>query len=161
MAKKTNIENVMENYKEFINRTLSALEQYDKYIKEHPKEQSYSRTLFINACVALLMIPRDEIFKSLPKTSVEEWGIDEDKISMEGSNDKKIPTTVFHLRNSIAHNRFEYNCNEVSIPVEEIIFTDKKKNIKNFEARLDYKSFKKFVLNVTDFALKVEGRPVT
>lgn len=142
------------DYKEFIRRTIKALTQYEDYIKEHPQEQSYSRTLFINACVGLLMIPHEEKIKSFPNCSVKDWGINEDKIKLE--KDKSISKITTHLRNSVAHSRFEYNCKEESVPIEEIIFTDKYKNSDsdNFEAVLDYETFKNFVFHIAKFTLE-------
>ena len=146
------------DYKEFIRRTKKALAQYEAYIKEHPKEQSYLRTLFINACLGLLMVPREEIMDFLPKDSINTWGIDENIIKIE--KDKSIQKIVTHLRNAVAHSRFEYNCQEISVPIEEITFTDKNNKLgsnNNFEVTLDYNTFKDFVLKLAEFALEYQN----
>ena len=70
---------VKKDYKQasiFIERTLAVLQQYEKSLKAG--EQSYSHTLFINACVGLLMTTTEVVLTRLPtgKISKEDWGID-------------------------------------------------------------------------------------
>jgi len=61
----------------FIKRTLEALRQYDQYKAD--LQQSYARTLFINSCIGLLIIPQSsQLLNNLSNEIItkEKWGID-------------------------------------------------------------------------------------
>lgn len=134
----------------FIERTLSILKQY-----ESTKEQydiSYAHTLFINCCVGLLMIPRQEVYGKLDDNeTLSEWGINPAHIEL--SRDRKSPRQlVRHLRNSIAHNGFDFKIESISTPIESVTFTD---DDHNFKATLDFVEFKDFVLRVVEETLEL------
>lgn len=145
----------------FIRSTLEALNQYDQF--KDKLEQSYARTLFLNACVGLLFIPRSRtVYDKLPDeiVSKEKWGIDASDIE-ECIPNSSVQKVVRHLRNSIAHNRFDYDCSRgISIPIEEISFEDfdvkkdDKKKIRTFKAKLRFEDFNQFVLKVARFAIE-------
>lgn len=140
----------------FIRNTLEALNQYDQF--KDKLEQSYARTLFLNACVGLLFIPLSStVYNKLPDeiVSKEKWGIDADDIK-ECMPRRTVKHIVRHLRNSIAHNRFDYDCSRgISIPIEEISFEDMEVdgNI-TFKAKLRFEDFNQFVLKVARFAIE-------
>lgn len=132
----------------FIERTLSILKQY-----ESTKEQydiSYAHTLFINCCVGLLMIPKEKVYGKLDDNeTLTEWGINPAHIEL--SRDRKSPRQlVRHLRNSIAHDGFDFKVESVSTPIESVTFTD---DDHNFKATLDFVEFKDFVLRVVEETL--------
>ncbi len=144
----------MKNNIVFLTRTLRVLDQYEE-IKQN-LDQSYSRTLFINACVGLLMVPTEAIYESLPAdiVNIKDWGIAPDDIITIKKNDKTVRNVAKMLRHSIAHNNFYFDCGDdnISIPIMEIYF-------KNWYGELDmhisYEQFKKFVLNVSRKALEL------
>ena len=72
---------IKKNNKKFIERTLKALRQHGRAL--NADEISYDRTLFINACVGLLLVPSSTIYDHLPEEMIDNWGISSDKITME------------------------------------------------------------------------------
>ncbi len=140
----------------FIKNTLEVLKQYEQFKGE--LRQSYARTLFINACIGLLFIPRSSsIYDKLPDeiVSKKKWGIDADDIKICTPN-RTVNQVARHLRNSIGHNRFEYDCPLcASKPIEEISFKDlSSKNNITFQATLKFKDFSNFVLKIANFAVE-------
>ncbi len=140
----------------FIKNTLEVLKQYDQFKGE--LGQSYARTLFINACIGLLFIPRsNSIYDKLPDeiVSKEKWGIDADDIKI-CTPKRTVKQVARHLRNSIGHNCFEYDCPLcVSKPIEEISFKDLSPNSQlTFQATLKFKDFSCFVLKIANFAVE-------
>ncbi len=139
----------------FINNTLKALKQYEQFKGE--LEQSYARTLFINVCVGLLFIPlSSSTYDKLPEEIVSKgnWGIDTDDIKICAKN-RTVKEVVKHLRNSIAHNRFNYDYSPYeSKPIEEISFEDLYRKDITFQATLKFEDFSNFVLKIAKFAVE-------
>ena len=142
--------------KVFICNTLKALEQYEEKLND--SQQSYSHTLFINACVGLLMVTTEIMLKNLPTTKVnkDEWGINPDEILYASLltkdkgklDDRSVQNVARLMRNSIAHFGFSFDYNEnKSIPINEISFElDEQSEFK--VKNLSFSSFKTFVLRV-------------
>lgn len=140
---------VKKDYTAFIKRTLKALKQYSYYLDNDECEKSYDRTLFLNACMGLLLVPYAELCKYLPKDSVVKWGIPEEKIEIEQI--KTIRNITRHMRNAIAHSRFDFDCEEGK-KIEYIIFYDKnKEGEENFRMTLDFETFKNFILKFNEW----------
>ena len=140
----------------FIKNTLEVLKQYEQFKGE--LGQSYARTLFINACIGLLFIPRsNSIYDKLPDeiVSKEKWGIDADDIKI-CTPKRTVKQVARHLRNSIGHNCFEYDCPLcVSKPIEKISFKDLSPNSQlTFQATLKFKDFSCFVLKIANSAME-------
>jgi hypothetical protein len=102
----------MSNYKEqefdFIKRTKTILAQYDSF--QIVEKDKYEVTLLINCLVGLLILPQQNWFDQLPTelTSQKEWGIKPEHISrMKSGETKNVKDIARHLRNSIAHYKFE------------------------------------------------------
>lgn len=148
----------------FIQNTLSILKQYDSFKNE--LEQSYARSLFINSCVGLLVVPRsnDKVFDELSKENISngKWCIREENITLNIEGDFSVGAIARHLRNSVMHNRLTYDCDLCSSTViNEITFCDKKeKDVDyNFQATLKFEIFREFVLTLAQYALDVlEGK---
>ena len=85
----------------------------------------------------------------------KKWGIDADDIKICTPN-RTVNQVARHLRNSIGHNRFEYDCPLcASKPIEEISFKDlSSKNNITFQATLKFKDFSNFVLKIANFAVE-------
>ena len=146
--------------KEFILRTIRVLGQYENV--KNQLDCSYSRTLFINCCVGLLLLSKEIAYKKLPnsKTSMVDWGIDINK------NDNKIgkclphisPKQITrHLRNSISHGNFDFAVEDgLSIPINHINFEDYDVNGNlTFQALIPFSEFQAFVLKLSKEALMI------
>ena len=143
----------------FIENTIRALTQYEKHSEDF--EKSYAHTLFINACVGLLMVPVDSVLGELPLYEVnkDDWGIDPADISqMRGSETKSVREVARRLRHAIAHNNFQFGYDEVNpIPLENLHFENHREE---FTADLSFYAFKQFVLKVAKEAVKILQRKI-
>ncbi|MBQ3535836.1 MAG: hypothetical protein IJA57_03665 [Alistipes sp.] len=154
------MENELKKDIVFVENTLKILNQYNEFVGE--LEQSYARSLFINLCVGLLVIPRslEYEYSFLPPEVVnkKEWGICKEDISTNKDGDYSVGRIFIHLRNSVMHNRFNYDTDlMVSVPIKEITFYDKrceKDEEYNFCATLKFEDFRYFVLKTTNIVLE-------
>ncbi|WP_304953779.1 HEPN family nuclease [uncultured Alistipes sp.] len=141
----------------FIKRTLEALRQYDQYKAD--LQQSYARTLFINSCIGLLIIPQSsQLLNNLSNEIItkEKWGIDPRDIEV-CTPKPTVKHIARHLRNAIGHNRFECDCSLcISKPIEKITFNDidiRNEKKVTFKTIIQFEDFRDFVLKVADHAL--------
>ena len=146
--------------KEFIHRTIKVLEQYENV--KNKLDCSYSRTLFINCCVGLLLLSKEIAYKQLPnrKSSMNDWGIDinKEKNKIDKCSSHISPKQITrHLRNSISHGNFDFAVEEgLSTPINHISFEDYDKNGNlTFKALIPFNEFRIFVLKVAEEALKI------
>lgn len=105
------------------------------------------------------MVPRADFYEKLPSKSIENWDIAADKFQMDER--KTIRNVVRHLRNAIAHNRFNFDSGDEhsSVVLDNITFTDaakKVEEVENFRATLDFETFKTLVEKVAQAALQEE-----
>lgn len=139
--------------KVFICNTLKALEQYQDNL--HKDEQSYSHTLFINACVGFLIVVSESILDKLPDCEINEkdWGISPDDIKVI-KDGKSVRNVAQQMRHSIAHFNFTFDYSETeSVPIKNVRFENWNDN---FETKaISFASFKKFVLKVANEALTI------
>ena len=144
----------------FIKNTSRILDQYRIAVKNGCIDPNLAHTLFINACVGLLIVPQQSIFDGLPNTPIDEndWGLMPDNIVNIKNDDKSVRNVALMIRHSIAHYNFHFEYNEeLSIPIKTISF----ENWKNeFTATFDFEDFKKFVLKVADEAVKYMQREI-
>lgn len=137
----------------FIGNTLKALEQYQTNLGTD--EQSYSHTLFINACVGFLVVANEAVLEELPKSEIneKEWGISLDDIKVI-RGDKSVYNVAMQMRHSIAHFNFSYEYSEmVSMPIENITF---KNWHNNFETEaMSFIAFKTFVFKIAKETLRI------
>ena len=143
-----------KNCKEFIRRTIAVLNAYKENLPDN--EQSYDRSLFMNSCLGLLILPKEEYYKSIPQKSADVWGFPVEKISTCGNTD--IQSVIRHLRNAIAHNRIDFECHEgPSVPIGDITFVDMCKDGKeNFRVVISFETFKNFVLQFANHIIENE-----
>lgn len=158
------MENELKKDIVFIDNTLKILNQYNEFVGE--LEQSYARSLFINLCVGLLVIPRslEREYSFLPTEVInkKEWGICKEDISINKDGDYSVRRIFTHLRNSVMHNRFNYDTElMVSVPIKEMTFHDKWRDTDeeyNFCTTLKFEDFINFVLKTTKIVLeKMKG----
>lgn len=97
---------------DFVKRTKDIIEQYDAF--QIDKKIKYEVTLLLNCLIGLLILPQQRLFNELPKTVINksEWGISTDDIWIildrrKRNEEKNILNIARHLRNSVAHYRFQ------------------------------------------------------
>ena len=137
----------------FIKNTLKALEQYQGNLNKD--EQSYSHTLFINACVGFLMVVSESTLDELPDCEINEkdWGISPNDIKVI-KDGKSVRNVAKQMRHSIAHFNFEYEYSDtISLPIKHITLKNWKGNLEVNE--LSFLAFKTVVLRVAEEALKI------
>ena len=148
----------MSNYQnriDFISRTQNILTQYET-------DCSYEKTLFLNCCVGLLIMPQqcadhDENISVDGWVDYENWGIDTDRIEVnehrKGTDKNSIENIAYHIRNSMCHYRFDVmGCNTEKIKTIRLtdIRYDGKQEVKTFSLELSFDDFRKFVLKYAD-----------
>lgn len=143
----------MGAYKErdldFIIRTRKILKQYDALFSNVEVKDYYNVTLFINCCIGLIIIPRQELNQEIPREIINEdkHGISPDSITLIRENVKQFNFIVSHIRNSISHNHFHMDGRDNKI--ETILFEDYlpgQNGIQTFKAEISFEAFKKFAL---------------
>lgn len=140
----------MSNYKQqefdFISRTKSIIEQYDKF--QIADDDKYEVTLFLNCLVGLFILPQQHWFDSVSTKLISngDWGIEESHIIfIKESETKNVKNIARHIRNSISHYRFKVFGNSDK-KITEIKFEDyNQSNVKTFEATIPLSKFKIFV----------------
>jgi hypothetical protein len=143
---------------DFVKRTVEILEFYEKLDLE--KFKKYEVTLFINCLTGLLIIPKQVLFERLKNldTCIDTWGISKDQIICELTN----PTVGYvaeHLRNAVAHYRFELISKTGEI--QEIQFCDKKNSKAkkcNFIAIIPISNLRKFIHHLVKYYLNEMGK---
>lgn len=129
--------------KEFISRTHKLLEQYDRFLPNDAER--YEITLRLNTCVGLLFVGRQYFERSIPAEALENIGLTAHNVrtckNNAGRNESINTRTVSrHLRNAIAHARFEF-INENGV-VKSIRFRDKSDRVgETFDMTLNCEEF--------------------
>ena len=138
----------MSSYKrqeyDFIVRTKAILEQYETF--PLAKEDKFEDTLFLNCLVGLIILPQQHWFENLPTDliSKKDWGIEQHQILYITETEiKSVDNIARHIRNSLAHYRFEVFGNHKG-NISKIKFKDYYKNKKTFEATITSKNLKDF-----------------
>ena len=131
---------------EFIERTKAIIDGYNT---------PFENTLFVNACVGLLIIPEQLLYNHLPKDVVSEkdWGISPAAIKVEKNKD--VQTTARHIRNAISHNGIRFsseNGNDIT-HIQITDYTNDSHTTQSFRAEIPIGRFKKFVLSLAQFIL--------
>lgn len=149
---------------DFVYRTRKIIEQYDELFKldNNKEHEKYEVTLFLNCCVGLLIIPKQDLNGLIPKKEInkDEHGIDPKEISFIQGNSKGFNEVTRRLRNCIAHSGFRIEGNNEQIKtLEYIVFTDRVPGTKDdenitFEARIKIKDFVKFCMFLSDVYLR-------
>lgn len=156
----------MSNYSidiDFIVRTINILDSV---------KTSYEKTLFLNCCVGLLFIPQNTSINGKPIVfpeivSQNEWGIAPDAANPNETfanfDRNSVQNIARHIRNSIAHARFDMlECNR-GVDMSEIKYIElfdkysEKDNDYNFHLRLSIDDLLKFVRKYSEKVLKMKG----
>lgn len=136
---------------EYIDRTLENLT-----VVENIKLSTYEVTQLINSFIGLLILPNEERYVTIEDSDIQQTtlsGIKNKTTLCLDKNmqkeDKSLQNIVRHLRNSACHFRIKFCGNN---EIEKIRFQDfdkdkiTKKSTKNFEAELDIKLLRAFVV---------------
>lgn len=148
---------------DFISRTRTILSKYEKI------EHDYEKTLFLNCCLGLLIIPQqcaanDSNIYIRDIVNYNEWGINTSQIKVNTSAPKmpknSAENIARHLRNSITHNNFNIiKCNVENIRnihLEDFTKDRKTNKIKkSFDLELKFVDFKKFILKYANELEKI------
>lgn len=149
--------------KDFVERTIAILEQYE-IIKEKTPQEYYDITLLMNCSLGLLILPQQVWFDRLPKDIIdqEKWGIDPSDISTSETiskekkakvDEKSVRCMARHIRNSISHYRFNIlSSNDTNLDYIEI--EDKLGSKTTFKAEISIEHFRTFVLSLANFYLE-------
>lgn len=149
----------MSEYKnkyDFISRTKEILEQYDKF----SIETKYEKTLFMNCCIGLLVVPQQWSDKNVPtihsmisllgQVDDSDWGINSQDIKVnipkKGFNDLSIENIAYHFRNSLCHYHFEALAKDTE-KIDTLCIEDYYPDnvTKTFEMTISFDNFIKFV----------------
>ena len=141
---------------DFISRTQSILEQYEKL----STEEKFEKTLFLNCCIGLLVVPqqwndaKDSAIHC--KTSLrgmvnkQDWGIDGSDIKVnhprQGFTDLSIENIANHFRNSLCHHHFEVLTKDIET-IDTLCIEDylPDNTTKTFEMTISFADFIKFI----------------
>lgn len=133
---------------EFIQRTQEIVNGY---------QTPYENTLFVNACVGLLIIPQQSLFDYLPTeiVSTEKWGIADTNICYIKEPDKSVKNVARHIRNAIAHDgiRFGSDNGKDITHIKVTDWNDESHKTETFKAVIEVTKFKMFVWAFAQFAL--------
>ena len=133
---------------EFIQRTQEIVNGY---------QIPFENTLFINACVGLLIIPQQSLFNHLPTevVSADKWGIADTDISCIKEPNKSVKNVARHIRNAIAHDgiRFGSDNGKDITHIKITDWKDERHKTETFMAVIEVTKFKTFVWAFAQFAL--------
>lgn len=129
----------MGNYKnlekEFIERTLSIIAQYETKKYEYIFDEQYDHTLLINCLLGLIILPKERTITFIPKIRItqmlkKEMGIDK---STFNEDIKDLRTLIISLRHSVAHFDLSFESNDTKFLIDKIVFRDGENIISTFE----------------------------
>lgn len=155
---------------DFVDRTLKNLKEINE--KTHfensllnaddcqSKSKVFEVTFAINSALGLIVIPNTESISALDGMTLPN-NIN-GKLNMclneGGVEDRSLTQIIKHMRNSIAHGRFE-SLPDNEARIEKILFYDcyekKGSRIKNFEVALTPKEFYDFCTSFAELYLKL------
>lgn len=150
----------MSYYKEqeydFVNRTKKLISQYENF--QIDEKERFEVTLLINCFVGLLITPQQHWIDEIPETLIrnKEWGLKKEYFRIckdtNGNELLDIKQVTRHLRNSVAHYRFQVFSNQNDI-IKSIKFTDKNNNGITFEAEIPISKLKEFLITLSNWFL--------
>lgn len=133
---------------EFIQRTQEIVNGY---------QIPFENTLFINACVGLLIIPQQSLFNHLPTevVSADKWGIADTDISCIKEPNKSVKNVARHIRNAIAHDgiRFGSDNGKDITHIKITDWKDERHKTETFKAVIEVTKFKNVCLGIRSICL--------
>lgn len=114
---------------EFVERTLELISQYESLMYRYSFEQQFNHTLLINCLLGLIVFPKENNIKFMPKANLtnelkNQMGILKSTFNTEITTLKDL---IISLRHSLAHFDIAFQSNNEEFLIDEIIFKDYKK----------------------------------
>jgi hypothetical protein len=150
----------MGNYndieKEFIERTLALIGQYEHLMHKYEFEEQYNYTLLLNCLLGLIVMPKEKTITFIPKERITTdlksmLGIPNSKINPEITDIKEL---IIALRNSIAHFNISVDSKDQNFLIDEIVFKDKEIREDYEVARFQAKELLPFIRYYASWILK-------
>lgn len=122
--------------RDFIERTIALLNQYETFRLSLPIEEQYNHTLLLNCLLGMIILPK-EIYLAYISTDrvMSAWGIVRSKILDEDI--KTIRDLVIALRHSIAHFQIEVMSETESKEIKTIKFNNTEKGTTIIDFNVD------------------------
>lgn len=121
----------MGNYqnleRDFIERTLALIAQYESDLHQYEFEQQYNYTLLINCLLGIIVMPKERTVTRIPNDRLtvdlkNQMGLINSAVNPEI---RTIRELIIALRHSIAHFDIQINSNDPDLLVDEIVFKDR------------------------------------
>jgi hypothetical protein len=121
----------MGNYqnleRDFIERTLALITQYEGDLHQYELEQQYNYTLLINCLLGIIVMPKERTITRIPNDRLtidlkNQMGLIS---SVVNPKIRTIRELIIALRHSIAHFDIQINSNDPDLLVDEIVFKDR------------------------------------
>lgn len=154
------------NSYDFVERTQRLIEQYNRL--NLSSEEYYNVTLLLNACVGLLFIAHEKHKNKLPNKTLQitTWGINPHQIKCckifdrhkQTLKNERVSLKIVckHIRNSIAHCRFELKTNATKT-IDRIHFEDWNNNNLTFDLTISLRDFRNFTHEVSQYILNLQS----
>ena len=132
--------------KDFPKRTIDILDRYSS-------KEKYDVTLLLNCLLALLILPKEKFYHSIPEEIPHGWGLTKKHITTVSFEccGYKLIEIVRHLRNAIAHMRIE-TTNDGNRNIEMVRFKDHG----GFELEISVGDLKTFVKKLAEHVIECE-----
>lgn len=123
----------MGNYqnleKEFIERSMALIAQYEHILHEYEFKYQYNYTLLINCLLGVIVMPKERTISYIPSKRLtlellKSMGL-EDTVINEDIN--YLRDFIIALRNSVAHFDISIFSNDDKYLIDEIVFKDREK----------------------------------
>ena len=134
----------MGNYedieRDFIDRTLLLISQYESILHRFPFEEQYNYTLLINCLLGVIVLPNARLYSHIPNSIIttqlkNDMGLINSRIN---SKYQRLRDLIHAMRNSIAHFSVEIISNSEDFLVDNIVFRKPQneggEEIANFQA---------------------------
>lgn len=144
---------------DFVKRTKSLLEQYDKIDLSNLEDEKYEITLCVNCLLGLVVLPQQEWTNRIPDINLDEdWFIKKRHITYIVDDQYKIKEIVRHVRNSISHANVSPISKDkgANRKITHLRFKDYNRDDKlTFRAEIPVETLKKFALKFADVMLSI------
>lgn len=121
----------MGNYnnleRDFIERTLALIAQYEGDLHQYEFKQQYNYTLLINCLLGIIVMPKERTVTRIPNDRLtfdlkNQMGLVDSVVNLEI---RTIRELIIALRHSIAHFDIQIISHDTELLVDEIIFRNR------------------------------------
>jgi hypothetical protein len=137
---------------DFIQRTISLIEQYDEFIAGVEFEKQYNYTLIINCFLGLVVMPKERIIENIPNEVLSNefkthLGLENSEIHDSITDLQKL---IHQLRNSVAHFNIEVISADQNFKVDYLLFRHRNNSV---VAKIPASDMKAFLKKYADILL--------